>query len=86
MTIKELCEKSSCGNCVYFSICMLNEVTPCQMDELSIKVLSDTIIETARILLEDETIKDKLNLMYGNVNNVYVDTDSIKVREDENND
>lgn len=54
MTIKELCEKSSCGNCVYFSICMLNEVPPCQMDNLSIKVLSDTIIETARILQEDK--------------------------------
>lgn len=59
MTIKELCDKSSCGNCVYFLICMLNEVPPCQMDELSIKVLSDTIIETAKILQDDKNTYDR---------------------------
>ena len=82
MTIKELCNKSDCASCVFFSECIRTDKNPKAWDDYTNKIITKTVIETAKMLLEDETTKDKLNLMYGNGNNVYVDTDSIKARED----
>ena len=53
MTIEELClQTKCCGSCVFFPICVWQETNPRKWDKLTINVISDTIIKTAKALQE----------------------------------